>query len=109
MKSGSLYDKKGVGGTQNVDFEIDDAELDKVTDCEVGSSVTVNVRATKGYTGNDPQIFIKKDYEQFFAEGICLDNAEVVSINGSASQVSPQGNLFPQGTDLEIKGQRNEV
>jgi|GEM_PF-2500678 len=107
MHDATLYPQKNVGGTGNVDLKVDNANFEKVMDCEVGASVQVDATAVKGYTGNQGQVYIQKKYEQFFIEGITLDEVEVIQVNGAP--IKGNGDLYPENAEVVIQGTRTEV
>ena len=107
MTQATLYSSKGVAGTKNVLVEISASECKKILTADAGTEIAVKAIAKDNYPGSGTQISIKKNYEQLFGDGVDLHNVEVISIAGSKSQVSDHESLFPQGTEIEIKGLLN--
>lgn len=110
MHDGTLYPERGVGGAYNVDVKIDDENFDKICEAELGSTVMVEATAVKGHTGNTRQIFIKREYVQFFTDGATLDDVKIkVHAQPTATGSGGDGNLYPENVKITIQGIRNEV
>lgn len=109
MKTASLYPQTGVGGTGNIDLEVDDLNYNRVIDAEISAAVQVEATAVKGYTGNVGQVFLKKNYKQFFIEGVTLDDVQILQVQGQPGPNPPSGNLYPQGARILLEGTRNQV
>jgi hypothetical protein len=106
MKEATLYEKSGMAGSYNLDLEIDDPNYDRVMNAETEDSVQVEATVVRGNTGNQGQVFIKKDYEEFFLDGISLIDVEVIQVVGKPGTNPQIGTLHPQGTKIVLQGTR---
>lgn len=109
MYDGTLYPQRGVGSSFNVDVKLNEKNFQKICDAEIGSTITLDATAVKGHTGNEGEIFVKRTYDQFFTDGITLDEVEVqTQAKPTATSAVGDGNLYPENITVTIKGTRTE-
>ena len=108
MHDGSLYPERGVGGGFNVDVQLDPKDFEKICNAEIGDEVSVDATAVRGYSGNQGQVFIKREYDQFFTDGITLDEVKVsVHNHPTATGAGGDGNLYTENARITITGIRS--
>jgi hypothetical protein len=101
MHDGTLYKQKGTVGTSNVDVQVDVQNFQNIGLTQLGGTVKIDSVAIMGYTGNQGQIYIQKNYEELFLGGACLSDVQITHVNG-VPFTTPS--LFPQNISITLTG-----
>lgn len=98
---GTLYDVKGMRGVYTLDAEMTDLEVKKFEAAADQDTLQIELTTISSQAGAPDNVFIKKQYEQFFSEAGTLESVEVISTGDG--KVFKEG-IYPKGTKITIKG-----